>query len=213
MTEVKKEPITDTKNTKGELIYVDKAAVVQEKKKMKQSEKLLNDFYKQTTETLGDLSLEQIQKLPTDGTQVIKKELESRYQFPKADDKFNLDALGIDPSAAYAAYKVSNWKAYNFEFKKGNFISISDHQQPAITKHHHYADTPEKKQAVKLIRDLLELTDKLKEAGLVSQGRDAYLFDFLDYNVLTREKGIGRTPIIFNPSGCLQMLKEAGKKK
>jgi hypothetical protein len=201
------------KTTKSELIFRDESKIFQIRQSMKEAEKALNEFYKKTTETLGELSLEQIKKLPTAGKQVIKKELESRFDFPKASTEFNLDALGINPSAAYAAYKPKLWQPYGFVFKGGEFIPAPDDQQTEIMKHYHFADSEPKKNAVKLVRELLELNKKLIEAGLVGNGSDASLFKFLNYNVLTREKGApGITPIIFNPSGCIQMLNAMDKK-
>jgi|AntDeeMinimDraft_4_1070355.scaffolds.fasta_scaffold01847_3 hypothetical protein len=210
MTEVKAPEMAKT--TKSELIFRDESKIFQIRQSMKEAEKALNEFYEKTTETLGELSLEQIKKLPTAGRQVVKKEMESRFDFPKASTEFNLDALGINPAPAYAAYKFKLWQKYNFVFKGGEFIPAPEDQQPEIMKHYHFANTPEKKHAVKLIRDMLKLKNEMMAAGLVGNGSDASLFKFMNYNVLTREKGIGRTPIIFNPSGCIQMLNAMDKK-
>lgn len=210
MSTVKTEPEMATKNT-DELIYVDKSAIFQVKQKMKKADKLLNDFYKSTVSILGELKPEQIECLPTDGKNVIKKELESHFQFPKASDRFNLDSLGIDPSTAYAAYKVKLWQKYNFEFKKGKFTLMPDKIQPEIQKYFFYANTPDRKNAVKLVRELIILKDKMVDAQLINTYRnaDSSLFDLLSYRPITREKNSSN--IVFNPAGFVDIFEKIYK--
>lgn len=147
-------------------IYTDKIGAIQEEKKMQTAKEHLNHFKNLTTNLLGELSQSELMKLPTRAREVIKDNLRARYQFENATEKFNLDALGLDPSSLleYLKDNARKWSAYVFEHKDNEYNIVNPEQYLKVFTH--YADTDDKKHLLKLYTDVASSFNALADAGV-----------------------------------------------
>lgn len=148
------------------IIYIDETKVSQEKENIKQAEKYLNEFYKHVNKFLGNLSADEVERLPTSAKTVIMDNLRKRYEFPNASDKFNLDALGIDASEILSLHKQFSryWSKYKFKYDENGYII--DEEQKYLKQHYSYADTETKKSLITKYEKLQELYNELAELGV-----------------------------------------------
>ena len=148
------------------IIHVNTVGIRQEIKKMQLAETHLNTFYKLVDSFLGGLSEEEAFNLQHDAKAIIMDNLRARYQFSEASDRFNLEALGIDPDKILNHHKqnVKHWRGYTFNLEEGKFAI--DDKQKHLEKFNSYADTEEKKKLVSLYQQSADLFNKLAEQGV-----------------------------------------------
>lgn len=152
-----------------ELLYIDQKELNKVKKQLDIAAEMLNKFVRMTVRELGELDLLQITELPTNGIQIIKEELKGRYQFPKANNQFNLEALGIAPDPLYKFYSDHSalWQQFEFFYVDGEFKA--NDEQVKIKKCYYYADTPERIRILELARKTIDLFKELKDSNLVDR--------------------------------------------
>jgi len=153
---------------KKNLVFVNENEVKNTKRKIEFAEKLLNQFFENTIEIIGELPKEKVQDFPKNAVMIIREELKSRFQFLGADEEFNLRAMGINPEPLYKEFQknVDSWSKYEFEFIGNEFKAKEI--QPEIEKWYCYADTPEKQKVIEIANELLKSFEELKHAGLVT---------------------------------------------
>lgn len=155
---------------KTELIYLDQKALTKAEKDLAAATEKLNNFVKITIETLGSLEASQIKDLQANGLNVIRDEIKSRFQFPNANEAFNLEALGLDPDPLYNYFSEHSelWNSFSFNFDPDFSEFIADKKQSQFEACYFYADTPERIRLMKLARKTIELYDELKESNLLN---------------------------------------------
>lgn len=158
---------TKKKEQEQILVYVDERQISQTKKLIEAGQTKLNHMKGMVDDLINDLTDEQIRLLPIKCVDVIREHLRSKYQFPKADDDFNLQTMGINPKPIYDYFQKNyqSWITYNFEFKDHVFYPTET--QKEIEKHYHYAKTPEQIFVYNKLNEVIVLVKELKEIGIV----------------------------------------------
>ncbi len=153
--------------TKKNLIYVNDREVRNTLRKIETGENNLNKFFRNVQKTVGNLPKENLEKFPTNAPELIRDELQSRFQFKNAEDDFNLQALGINPEPLYKEFErhKETWTMYVWEFDGECFKSAKE--QPEIEKWYTYADTKEKQDIIKTAETILSQFKIMKELNLV----------------------------------------------
>lgn len=160
----------------SELMYVNEFELNNVKQRISDAEKELNKFVSFAVSVIGEMPEDKIKELPTNAVAVIQEELKGKYPFPNADDKFNLNALGINPEPVYAMFmnSATRWQSFKFEYRKGGFIAHKEQTQ--LENCYIYADTPEKKKFFEMVNRTMEIFTEMKEAKLL---RHYHKFDEL----------------------------------
>lgn len=92
----------------------------------------------------------------------------TKFKFPGADDKFNLDALGLNFSDEdNFAQKARHWNKFIFEIDDKDNIVLSD-TQPEFEKYIVYS-TPEIEKILKATKQLTAAFNKAADAGLMQR--------------------------------------------
>jgi len=173
---MEKYSIKDELKRQSELMYVNEFELTQIRKRISDAEKELNKFVSFAVSVIGEMPEDKIKELPTNAVAVIQEELKGKYPFPNADDKFNLNAMGINPEPVYAMFMDSapKWQSFKFEYRKGEFIAHKEQSQ--LDSCYIYADTPEKKKFFELVNRTIDIYTEMKEAKLL---RHYHKFDEL----------------------------------
>jgi len=150
--------------TQDEFLWKDEKAIKAEQYKMVKASLDLNKFINESRRLLGSLTTDQMEKLRIEKFTFLYAEVKKLFQFPKASDQFNLEALGIDLTKVKELSK-SNWNLYDHEIDSGVYM-LSD-EQPQISKHYKYADTEAKRQALRIANGLVDLVNDLERIGIL----------------------------------------------
>lgn len=105
-----------------------------------------------------------LQDTPSELLRIARDE----YKFPAADDKFNLDAMGLDFSDEDDFIKKArHWSKFNFEMDEKDNIVLSD-TQPEFEKYIVYS-SPEIEKILKVSKQLATVFNKAADAGLMQR--------------------------------------------
>lgn len=154
---------------KEEVLFADEKAITNEKKVIETGFDLLNQAIREAESLLNaKLSGKQKMEIVENGRTFVQNELRKKYQFPNADDDFNLQALGVNPERLYSFLKSNSvkWKSLAFEIK-GNEIVLSE-KQPLIERHTYYLETERQKEAMELAQKLADVLNELDEKAFIS---------------------------------------------
>lgn len=164
---MEKYSITDELQRQSELMYVNEFELKQVKQRISAGEKALNEFLSFAVSVVGEMPEEKIKEFPTRAVAVIQDFLKGKYPFPNADDKFNLEALGINPDPVYAMFMdaAPKWQPFKFVYRDGEFRANS--KQAQLENCYIYADTPERKKFFELVNKTMEIFTEMKDAKLL----------------------------------------------
>jgi hypothetical protein len=162
-------------NTKNELLYVDRAALMEQKQKMEAAAILLNRFKDAALKELSkldgyQLDKEQLENLMKKSAGHVEDEVRKRFPYPHADEEFNLRAMGINLSEI-KKHSTTSWSGYRFYIdpENDNPYSPAD-EQPALAACYHYADTEIKQKALEIAEKTVELFKEADDAGTLLHG-------------------------------------------
>lgn len=155
------------KQKEEELIFIDKDQLKKVERQLNVATGKLNDFYTKAISLLGKLEIYKPEDLYENGDTVIQEELRARYKFPEADDAFNLQAIGIDPTALLNEYHINchYWQSYDFKFNGSIFVPAEEISQ--LSRCYYYEDTEERKRVMKLVRKVIDLYQELHQSNLI----------------------------------------------
>lgn len=151
----------------SELMYVNEYELSRVKQQICDAEKALNKFVSFAVLVIGELSEKKIKELPSNAVAIIQEELKAKYPFPNADDKFNLNAMGINPEPVYAMHQqlYPMWQPFKFDYRKEEFVANKEQWQ--LDNCYIYADTPERKKFFEMVNKTMEVYNEMKDAKLL----------------------------------------------
>lgn len=151
----------------SELMYVNEFELTQVRQQISNAEKALNSFVSFAVSVIGEMPEEKIKELPRNAVAIIQEELKGKYPFPNADDKFNLNAMGINPEPVYAMHQKSSamWQPFKFVYMNKQFVAHTEQMQ--LDNCYVYADTPEKKKFFEMVNRTMDTYNEMKDAKLL----------------------------------------------
>jgi hypothetical protein len=133
---------------------------------------------------------EQKEQLKVNGIEFIKETLKKKYPFKEADEKFNLDAMGMgEIENSYHSYNVNSGKWLYFDFKlndKGFFEVTEDDFEKASEMFSYYTENEKQNKSLRIAEGLVSLFDEAEELEILNQyGRQqiSNVCDLLTVNV------------------------------
>tara|TARA_R110002072_G_scaffold72354_1_gene173010 strand:+ start:30022 stop:30624 length:603 start_codon:yes stop_codon:yes gene_type:complete len=150
----------------GTLLFEDVKSIEKEEKRIKTGTDRLNSFVEVAQGLLGPLDNEQRHELWKRGRKFIEEQIKSQYPFPNGSDKFNLEALGMDPEPLYKFYRDHGqyWHGINFRIDEEG-IFIPEEKQSGIETHKYFIETERQQKILYLaekFQQLFEQADELK---------------------------------------------------
>lgn len=155
--------------SKKEVLFRDERESLRESQVIKKALELVSQAIEISEDILKE-KLTGVQKLEVikDGRNFVQNELRKKYQFPNADDDFNLQAMGVNPEPLYRFLKTNaiKWQGVHFEADKDE-IKLSE-VQPLIERHTYYLETERQKEALEIAQKLADVLNEANEKGFVT---------------------------------------------
>lgn len=123
----------------------------------------------QETEKLLDRGLtdQEIALLSKNKVSFVLKEVRSKFQFPAADESFNLEALGINIRPfKEASERTTLAPSYNYVFKDGKFHECEKYKKEIKEQFYIYTENERQNKALQLSKELLSIVSELEKMGL-----------------------------------------------
>lgn len=156
-------------STKKVLVFENKSRIQQLEKDLVMATERINEFAelvaKIVSRALTDGELEELQH---NGKNFALNELKKDFPFPKAEDEFNLNAMGlINDFRQLERFEKTHgkeWRQFEFKAKNGKFEPQK--VQPIIEAERFYADTEEKREILAFAHELVEVWNKAKKLNI-----------------------------------------------
>ena len=161
-------------NNKATLIRIDEISIEQTKKGLNNSKNILNKFIELTETTLKTtLTDKEKVNLKDNGLTFVNEWLKPKFQFPDADDVFNMNALGIstEPITNYWNANAKYWVNSQIEIVKGKFC-IPNMDKLDFTKHYHYAKNERQEKMFKEATEICKALNRLLDKKLIIEGKE-----------------------------------------
>lgn len=115
------------------------------------------------------------------------------FQFPKATEEFNLQALGIDLTPVKDFYNKHShsWKNQHFNLIEGEFMADEQLFKDEIEKFSYYTTNQRQNEALKIAEDLKAQFLKAEAAGLVSRFNQSDIYnvtELIEYSLNSQMK-------------------------
>lgn len=153
-------------------LYKDNFRIKQITERYEKGVKNLNNFVsiveKNLSTTFDDDEKRQVKEK---GMIFIIDRLRMEFQFPKATDDFNLQALGIDvrPLKEYYRKHAASWNPYQYDIVEGEFKTSEKVLSHEVEKYYIYTKNDRQNEALQIAEDLKAQIIKAETAGLVSR--------------------------------------------
>lgn len=155
--------------TKKVLVFENKLRIQQLEKDLITATERVNEFARITAQVINrDLTDKELTEMIHSGKNFALNELKKDFPFPKAEDDFNLNAMGlIAEFRQLERFERTNHKLWQqFEFKAKNGKFEPQKTQPIIEAERYYADTEEKQEILEFAHELVEVWDKAKRLNI-----------------------------------------------
>lgn len=162
-------------STKKVLVFENKVKIQNLEKEVLTATDKLNEFAELVAKIINrDLTDDELQELQHKGKNFALNELKKDFPFPKAEDDFNLNAMGlIGDFKQLERFERTNhklWRQFDFTAKKGKFEP--EKVQRIIEAERYYADTKEKQEILEFAHELVDVWNKAKGLNLDPIFRD-----------------------------------------
>ncbi|MET3730705.1 hypothetical protein [Moheibacter stercoris] len=162
-------------STKKVLVFENKVKIQNLEKEVLTATDKLNEFTELVAKIINrDMTDDELQELNRSGKNFALNELKKDFPFPKAEDEFNLNAMGLIAEfrqlERFEKTHGKEWRQFEFKAKNGKFEP--EKIQPIIEAERFYADTKEKQQILAFAQELVEVWDKAKRLNLDPIFRD-----------------------------------------
>lgn len=165
MEELVKQP--KTTKFKPQLLYRDerraKAATNKYSQALMSLNKLIDEAESVLNRELSDNEKTNLQQLKSE---FVTDEVKAKFPMPKADESFNLRALGIDLKPFREALKTAdtlNVSSYEYKLKESRFISNEKYVSEIEKTFDVYTQNGAQNEALALSKQMIELVNKFKE--------------------------------------------------
>ena len=157
------------------LVFENKSRIQQLEKELISATERLNEFAELVAKVINrELDDNELSELIHSGKNFALNELRKSFPFPKAEDEFNLNAMGlINDFRQLERFEKTHgkeWRQFEFKAKDGKFEA--EKTQRIIEAERYYADTEEKQQILEFANELVEVWEKAKKLNLDPIFRD-----------------------------------------
>ena len=162
-------------STKKNLVFENKLRINQLEKDLATATERLNEFARITAKVISrDMADGDLTELQHSGKNFALNELKKDFPFPKAEDEFNLNAMGLigdfKQLVRFERIHAKEWQQFEFKAKKGKFEP--EKVQPIIEAERFYADTEEKQEILAFASELVEVWNKAKGLNINAGYKD-----------------------------------------
>jgi len=118
----------------------------------------------------GPLTDEEKEELLQGGFKQAMEIMRGKYQFPKADDDFNLKSMGKDPLPTKKALVSSNalFKGYKYQVNNGNVVLTDEGRNEIVESLTVYTKNQKQNDVYQLAVDICEKINDAYEQGFVN---------------------------------------------
>lgn len=160
---------------KKTLVFENKLRINQLEKDLVTATEQLNEFARMTAKIINrELDDDELQELNRSGKNFALTELKKDFPFPKAEDEFNLNAMGLIAEfrqlERFERTHAKLWQQFEFKAKNGKFEPQK--VQPIIEAERFYADTKEKQEVLEFANELVEVWERAKRLNIDPIFRD-----------------------------------------
>lgn len=162
-------------STKKVLVFQNKVKIQNLEKEVLTATDKLNEFAELVAEIINrDLTDKELTEMIHTGKNFALNELKKDFPFPKAEDDFNLNAMGLindfKQLERFEKTHGKEWQQFDFTAKKGKFEPQK--VQRIIEAERFYADTEEKQEILEFAHELVEVWNKAKGLNINAGARD-----------------------------------------
>lgn len=178
------------KDFQPQFLYKDQERINSETNQTESGATALNAFINEAETVLScKFTDTEKQALKSDGIAFIKNFVKAKFEFPNANETFNLEALGlIKVKDLYSNYeRVSvTWLYFDYSLTKGVFEVSKKQREQTIQSFSNYTQTEKQNQVLELAEKMIVLFDEAEKLGVLNgNGRQQirYVFDVLTVDV------------------------------
>lgn len=157
------------------LVFENELRINQLQKELILATDRLNEFAELVAKVISrDLTDDELTELIHSGKNFALNELKKDFPFPKAEDEFNLNAMGLIGDfrqlERFERTHGNQWRQFEFKAKNGKFEP--EKVQRIIEAERYYADTEEKQQILEFAQELIKVWDKAKKLNINPSFKD-----------------------------------------
>lgn len=183
--------MTKVKEFQKVFLYKNEEGINATIKQMEEGKEALNLFILSTERVMRmKFNNEQKEQLKVNGIEFIKETLKKKYPFKEADEKFNLEAMGMgEIENSYHSYNVNSgkWLYFNFKLNDKGLFELEENEIKNTTESFsYYTENLKQNESLRIAEGLVSLFDEAEELGLLNEyGRQniSNVFDLLTIGV------------------------------
>ena len=183
--------MTKVKEFQKVFLYKNEEGINATIKQMEEGKEALNLFILSTERIMRTkFNNEQKEQLKVNGIGFIKETLKKKYPFKEADEKFNLNAMGMgEIENSYHSYNVNSgkWLSNNFKLNDKGFYEVPEEEiEKANEMFAYYTENEKQNKSLLIAEGLVSLFDEAEELGFLNEyGRKQIsgVFDLLTIGI------------------------------
>ena len=183
------------KEFKKVFLYKNEEAINVTIKQMEQGKEALNLFILSTERVMRTkFNDEEKIELKNNSIEFIKETLKKKYPFKEADEKFNLEAMGMSEiENSYHSYNVNSgkWLSFNYFLNENGSFELEENEiNNTIETFSYYTENQKQNDCLRIAEGLVSLFDEAEELGFLNENEKKYISNVFD--MLT----IGVNPVL-----------------
>lgn len=183
--------MTKVKEFQKVFLYKNEEGINATIKQMEEGKEALNLFILSTERIMRmKFNNEQKEQLKVNGIEFIKETLKKKFPFKEADEKFNLEAMGMgEIENSYHSYNMNSgkWLYFNFKLNDKGFFEVEENEVKNTTESFSfYTENEKQNECLRIAEGLVSLFNEAEELGILNQyGRQqiSNVCDLLTVNV------------------------------
>ncbi|RTY64802.1 MULTISPECIES: hypothetical protein [unclassified Flavobacterium] len=166
--------MTKVKEFQKVFLYKNEEGINATIKQMEEGKEALNLFILSTERIMRTkFNNEQKEQLKVNGIGFIKETLKKKYPFKEADEKFNLDAMGMgEIENSYQSYNVNSgkWLYNNFKLNDKGFYEVPEEEiEKANEMFSYYTENEKQNKSLLIAEGLVSLFNEAEEFGFLNE--------------------------------------------
>ena len=166
--------MTKVKEFQKVFLYKNEEGINATIKQMEEGKEALNLFILSTERIMRTkFNNEQKEQLKVNGIGFIKETLKKKYPFKEADEKFNLNAMGMgEIENSYHSYNVNSgkWLSNNFKLNDKGFYEVPEEEiEKANEMFAYYTENEKQNKSLLIAEGLVSLFNEAEEFGFLNE--------------------------------------------
>lgn len=166
--------MTKVKEFQKVFLYKNEEGINATIKQMEEGKEALNLFILSTERILRmKFNNEQKEQLKINGIEFIKEILKKKYPFKEAEEKFNLEAMGMtEIENSYHSYNVNSrkWLSFNYLLNEEGFFELEENEVKNTNElFSFYTENEKQNESLRIAEGLVSLFDEAEELGILNQ--------------------------------------------